>query len=199
MPPVLTRDRDGVERRWLTQRVAKVSAFDDRLIRGMPIVFDSLSLDLGGFREIITPAAVDRTLREGFDVRALIDHDSSKILGRQSAGTLTLRKDPDGLLARIDPPETSYAKDIVLSIERGDIDGMSFGFRVLTDEWRMQDGEPVREVLDMEIREVSIVTFPAYADTDVSMAKRSLEAFLKATPWQPSADFLARQARLARR
>jgi len=199
MPPVIHRDRDGLERRWIAQRVAKVSAVDDRLIRGMPIVFNSLSLDLGGFREIITPEAVDRTLREQIDVRALVDHDSAKIMGRRSAGTLTLRKDPDGIIARIDPPDTSYAKDIVVSIERGDVDGMSFGFRVITDEWRLQDGEPVREVHDMEIREVSIVTFPAYEETDVSMAKRSLEAFLKATAWQPSADFLAREARAARR
>lgn len=199
MPPVIIRDRDGLERRWIAQRVAKVSAVDDRLIRGMPIVFNSLSLDLGGFREIIKPEAVDRTLREQIDVRALVDHDSAKIMGRRSAGTLTLRKEPDGVLARIDPPDTSYAKDIVVSIERGDVDGMSFGFRVLTDEWRMQDGEPVREVLDMEIREVSIVTFPAYEETDVSMAKRSLEAFLKTSAWQPSADFLAREARAARR
>jgi len=199
MPPVIHRDRDGFERRWIAQRVAKVSAIDDRLIRGMPIVFNSLSLDLGGFREIITPAAVDRTFRDAIDVRALVDHDSAKIMGRRSAGTLTLRKEADGIIARIDPPDTSYAKDIVVSIERGDVDGMSFGFRVITDEWRLQDGEPVREVHDMEIREVSIVTFPAYEETDVSMAKRSLEAFLKATAWQPSADFLAREARAARR
>lgn len=192
---VITRT-EGLEYRKATGD-AKVDAFDGRLIRGMPIVFNSLSLDLGGFRERIKPEAVNRTLREGIDVRALIDHDSAKIMGRVKAGTLSLRKDSDGLAARIDPPSTSYAKDIVESIARGDVSGMSFGFRVLDDEWHMEDGEPIREVIDMEIREISIVSFPAYEATDVKMALRSLDAFKQqgGGAWRPSMAFRARQAR----
>jgi len=173
---------------------AKVDAFDGRLIRGTPIVFHRLSLDLGGFRERILPEAVNRTLREGYDVRALVDHDSSKIIGRVKAGTLSLRKDSDGLAAKIDPPATSYARDIVESINRGDVSGMSFGFRVLDDQWHMEDGLPVREVTDMEIREISIVSFPAYEDTDVGVALRSLDAFRQqaASVWRPSMAFRER-------
>lgn len=186
---------DGLEVRYL-KRTAKLDSFDGKLIRGMPIVFHSLSEDLGGFRERIKPSAVDRTLREGIDVRALVDHDSAKIMGRQSAGTLSLRKESEGLAAKIDPPDTSYARDILASIDRGDVTGMSFGFQVLTDDWHMEDGEAIREIEDMRIHEISIVTFPAYEATDVQVALRSLDRFRQETAWKPSAEFLKRQARL---
>jgi HK97 family phage prohead protease len=142
-------------------------------IRGYAITFDQLSVDLGGFRERIRPRAVARTLRDGLDVRALIDHDVSKILGRQSAGTLRLHADHRGLLAEIDPPDTQPGRDILVSVGRGDVRGMSFAFRALEDEWRMEHGEPVRDVLDMEIREVSIVSFPAYPSTSVSVTRHT--------------------------
>lgn len=154
----------------------------DRKIRGTAIVFNSRSVDLGGFTEIILPEAIDRTLREGLDVRALVDHESGKVIGRTKAGTLLLRKTRKGLEVEIDPPDTSYARDLLESVERGDISGMSFGFRVVSDEWRMLDGEAVREVTDMIVSEVSVVAFPAYEATDVSVAQRSLQSFLAADP-----------------
>jgi len=150
-----------------------------RKIRGYAIVFNALSQDLGGFREIITPEAVDRTLSEALDVRALVDHDSGKVIGRTRSGTLALRKDRKGLSVEIDPADTTAGRDILESVRRGDISGMSFAFRTLTDEWRMEDGETIREVLDMTISEVSIVSFPAYQQTSVEVAKRSLAAFQK--------------------
>lgn len=165
----------GWERR-MTEAV-RMDVSTDRRIRGTAIVFNSLSRDLGGFREIIAPEAVDRTLHEGLDVRALVDHDTGKIIGRTKAGTLLLRKDRQGLRVEIDPPNTSYARDLLESVERGDISGMSFGFRVLSDEWRLEDEEPVRVVTDMVVSEVSVVGFPAYEMTDVAVAKRSLQQF----------------------
>lgn len=153
---------------------------DRRRIRGYAIVFDSLSHDLGGFREIIKPEAVERTIREALDVRALVDHDTGKVIGRTKAGTLMLRKDGHGLRIEIDPPDTTVGRDILESIRRGDITGMSFGFRTLDDEWHMEDGEPIREVTDMIIREVSIVAMPAYEATDVAVAKRSLQSHTQA-------------------
>lgn len=150
---------------------------DSRKIRGHAIVFDTKSVNLGGFREIIRKEAVDRTIREALDVRALVDHDSAKILGRTRAGTLALRVDARGLAVEIDPPDTTAARDILESVRRGDVTGMSFAFRTLEDDWHMEEGEPIREVIDMTISEVSIVTFPAYTPTDVHVAMRSLTAF----------------------
>lgn len=170
---------------------------DARRLTGYAIVFDALSLDLGGFREIMHPDAVNRTLTNALDVRALIDHDTSRVLGRTRAGTLRLTKDAHGLRADIDPPNTTAARDLLESVSRGDISGMSFGFKVLEDDWSLEAGQPVRTVMDMEIREVSIVSFPAYPQTEV--AHRSLAAWTARTQGN-RIDWLRRlhRTRLAR-
>lgn len=185
----------------------RMDAADGKRIRGIAIAFDSLSENLGGFRETIKPEAVDRTLREGLDVRALADHDSGKVLGRTRSGTLQLRKEKRGLSVIIEPdPEISYAKDLMRAVARGDISGMSFGFRVLEDDWREdpETGMPIRDVLDMRISEVSVVAFPAYQATDVQVSQRSLDSLRewqsKHGPTQRSVDWLKKvhRARLAR-
>jgi HK97 family phage prohead protease len=171
MPPEV---QQGYERRKAAGEV-RVDLTLDRKIRGTAIVFDRLSENLGDFREIIRPSAVDRTLKMGGDVRALWNHDTGEVLGRTISGTLELKKTRDGLAIKIDPP--SWAEHRLETINRGDVTGMSFRFRVLDDEWRMADGMAIREVTDMEFDEVSVVTFPAYPDTDVAIAQRSLRAF----------------------
>jgi HK97 family phage prohead protease len=183
----------------------RADATDDKRIRGMAIVFDSMSVSLGGFREIIKPEAVDRTLREALDVRALADHDTGKVLARTKSGTLQLRKEKRGLAVVIDAdPEISYAKDVMRAVARGDVSGMSFGFRVLDDEWdEDENGMPVRYVTDMRVSEVSIVAFPAYESTDAIVSQRSLTAlqeFQAARPGARSLDMLRRvhRSRLAR-
>jgi HK97 family phage prohead protease len=138
-------------------------------LTGHAVVFDSLSLDLGGFREIIRPEAVMRTLAEGSDLRALWNHDSSMPIGRVSAGTLAIRKDARGLVAEIDPPNSASA--YVESIRRGDVSGMSFAFQALEDDWRMDGETVIRELTDMIMSEVSAVTFPAYPATDIGVVK----------------------------
>lgn len=189
-----------LERRFVGE--CRVDAVDEKRIRGMAIVFDSLSENLGGFRETIKPEAVDRTLREDLDVRALADHDSGKVLGRTRAGTLQLKKEKRGLSVIIEPdPEISYARDLMRSVARGDISGMSFGFRVLEDDWREdpETGMPIRDVLDMRVAEVSVVAFPAYAATDVKVSQRSLDAlreFTRGNRWTRAE--VDRRLRLAR-
>lgn len=184
------------ERRAFTE--CRIQADDNRRLSGYAIVFNSLSVDLGGFREIIDPAAVDRTLTDAVDVRALVDHDSAKIIGRTRSGTLTLRKDTNGLKFTIDPdPDISYARDIMLAVKRGDVSGMSFAFRAIEDEWNYDEAVPVRTVTDMKVSEISVVTFPAYPDTQVAM--RSLTAF-RASQKNTSVAWLQRvhRSRLAR-
>lgn len=165
-----------LERRVLGGEIRTVSE-DSRRLRGYAIVFHRLSLDLGGFRERIVPTAVERTLRDGADVRALVDHDSSKVIGRTRAGTLRLDADGHGLRVDIDPPDTTVARDLLESVRRGDITGMSFAFKTIKDDWDREDGQAIRIVEDMEIYEVSVVSFPAYPQTDVSVAQRSLREF----------------------
>jgi HK97 family phage prohead protease len=178
---------DTERRAWLECRV---EAADNKRMVGYAIVFNSLSVDLGGFREIIAPEAVDRTINEGMDVRALVDHDTSKVIGRTRAGTLELRKDARGMRVTIEPDlEISYARDIMRAVARGDVSGMSFGFRVVGDDWNYDGKMPIRTVTDMTVSEVSVVTFPAYERTDVQAALRSLHAYKQANPLRSKAWF----------
>jgi hypothetical protein len=147
------------------------------IISGYASVFNERSETLYGFfQEVITPTAFDSTLTNNPDVRCLFDHDSSKVLGRTTNGSLTLKKDERGLFIECEPPDNSWANDLVVSVQRGDINQMSFGFRVKDDNWipnGVSDGIDLREILDLELFEVSVVTFPAYTQTSVGV--RSLE------------------------
>jgi HK97 family phage prohead protease len=168
---------DALERRAFVE--CRVDAIDNRRLRGYAIVFNAESQNLGGFREIIAPEAVDRTFKEAIDVRALVDHDPAKIIGRLRAGTMDMMKDGKGLRVTIEPdPEISYARDIMLAVKRGDVTGMSFAFRTVEDDWNFDNEEmAIRTVLDMRVSEVSVVTFPAYTQTDIQVAQRSLQEF----------------------
>lgn len=134
-------------------------------IRGYGAVFNQLSENLGGFREQIAPGAFDGVLDD--DVRGLINHDSNLILGRNSAGTLRLGIDDRGLSYEIDLPDTSYARDLGVSMARGDISQSSFGFFVEHDDWNEDsDGRVVRTITKVgRLLDVSPVTYPAYPQT----------------------------------
>lgn len=164
--------RPEIERRSLRGVELRV-ADEGGMIVGYAAVFNSLSEDLGGFREVIVPGAFDRAISEAHDVRALVNHDSSQLLGRTKSGTLKLSVDEKGLRAEIDPPATQAAIDALASISRGDMDGMSFAFRTLSDDWRAEGDQLIRELRDLELLDVSVVTFPAYPETQV--AARALE------------------------
>ena len=142
---------------------------DGPVIAGYAAVFDSLSEEIFGFRERVLPGAFTNTLKGKPDVRALIDHDSSKILGRTTAGTVTIKEDDRGLAVRITPPDTTAGVDVLKSIRRGDIDQMSFAFQTVTDQWHTEDEEEIRELVEVRLFDVSVVTFPAYPDTSVSV------------------------------
>jgi len=156
----------------------RVSRTDDgSSLRGHAAVFNSLSENLGGFREQIKPGAFKWAL-ENDDVRALINHDSNLVIGRNTAGTLRMKEDKTGLAVEIDLPDTQAARDLSVSIERGDISQMSFGFRVRAggQEWgEDDDGDVIRTLTDLSLFDVSPVAYPAYPATDVGL--RSLETF----------------------
>ena len=119
----------------------------------------------GGFVEVVKPQAVDRAVHA--DIVALFNHDQAAVLGRTPA-TLRLEKDRRGLAFTLDPAPTQAGQDAFALVRRGDVKGASFGFRTLKDAWRREAGLMVRELLDIEIAEISLTAFPAYRDTDVT-------------------------------
>jgi len=151
----------------------EVRADDGAMVaRGYAALFNS-EVDIGGyFREVIAPGAFRETLKND-DIRALIDHDTGRVIGRSSAGTLRLKEDDKGLSVEIDLPDTTDGRDLAVQLERGDISGMSFGFIVRHDEWDETSDPPTRTIHAVDLREVSAVAFPAYDDTEIGL--RSLE------------------------
>lgn len=160
-----------MERRALTNPPEIRASDKGKTARGYAALFNSRT-DIGGFDEVIAPGAFAETLKTS-DVRALVDHDSGRVIGRSGAGTLRLSEDEKGLFVEIDLPDTTDGRDLAALLERGDISGMSFGFRVTKDEWDEAAGKPSRTIRSVDLFEVSAVAFPAYPDT--SIALRSLE------------------------
>jgi HK97 family phage prohead protease len=146
------------------------------------------------WNEIIRPGAAARAIRENQDVRSLFNHDANFVLGRTSSGTLLMREDTTGLMTETLAPTTQIVRDLVLSpIERGDITGMSFAFEPvmsnsrtvtknadgsktielgglrITEQYQGDKLIETWEVLDMNMYDISPVTYPAYSGTDVGM------------------------------
>lgn len=162
---------DSVERRLCDLTGISVRAADGkRTLAGHAAVFDKLSVKMFGFREVIRKGTFVESLAQD-DIRALWNHDTNIVLGRNKAGTLRLAEDDKGLGVEIDLPDTQAGRDAQISIERGDVTQMSFAFRTKTggDKWFEEDGEDRRELTAAQLFEVSPVTFPAYPDTDVSL------------------------------
>ena len=135
------------------------------IIEGYAAVFDLWSENLGWFKEKIRPGAFTNTLKTA-DVRALFNHDPNYVLGRNQAGTLDLAEDDHGLHFRARPPEAQWVNDLRSSMKRKDINQGSFGFYTVSDEWHNKDSE--RELIEVELFDVSVVTYPAYPQTSIS-------------------------------
>lgn len=141
----------------------------DRL-EGHAAVFD-VTADLGRHYERLARTAFDDAVGRD-NVRALVNHDPSKLLGTTNAGTLKVGIDSRGLVFEVPKlPDTTYARDLREMVARGDLDGMSFGFIPGEDEWsRARDGRQVRTHLAVRsLLDVSPVTYPAYQGTDVAL------------------------------
>lgn len=166
-----------LERRYVTAATLEVRRSNGKTrLEGYAVRYESLSEDMG-FRERIERGAFSKHLRSDPDVRALVEHDPARIVGRTTSGTLQLIEDDSGVKASIDPPESQIGNDLVESVRRGDLSGMSFGFRALNDSWGIVDGESVRTIHEAELFDVSITAFPSYPDTTVAV--RSLDRWRK--------------------
>jgi len=154
-----------------------------RTVEGYASVFNSMSEDLGGFREIILPGAFSEVLDN--DVRALYNHDSNYLLARTASGTLELKEDSKGLYYRFEMPNTTYGNDMLELFRRGDLSQSSFGFTVEKDSWKLENGQHVRYIERVgSLFDVSPVVYPAY--TAASSGLRSAE---------PKGDSAADEAR----
>ena len=152
------------------------------IIKGQAAPFGSLSEERGGVRDRIRKGAFRASIKgERRDVAALREHNPELLLGRLSAGTLRMRENLAGLQVEILPPDDNTGRSAVKSIERGDLRHMSFGYVVKDFERVRENGNNIRELIDLEMFDVSIVAFPAFADT--SVATRSLEV------WSRSVEF----------
>jgi len=139
-------------------------------IRGYAAVFDQETRLWGDYFEVIRPGAFGKSLRDKPDVVGLWQHDSSWPLGRTSAGTLTVWEDDHGLGYEIRPDPTPTHQDRVFSpLRRGEVRGSSFGFRALVEQESIQGDRILRELKEVELHEVSPVTFPAYAGTEADL------------------------------
>ena len=151
------------------------------VVVGYASVYDSRSNNLGGFYEYIERGAFTEELIANSDVRALINHDPNLILARNTSGTLNLTADERGLKYEFEMPETSYGKDLAISMKRGDITQSSFAFTVAEDDWSTDDeGNNIRTIKKIDrLYDVSPVTYPAYnmAESDLVVAKRGLKEY----------------------
>lgn len=148
----------------------ELRAIDDGepCIDGHAAVFNQTA-DLGWFRETVKPGAFRKTIVED-DIRALFNHNPDYVLGRNTADTLSLTEDEQGLRVRIVPPDTQLARDLMTSIRRGDISQASIGFYARGYEiTRSEDGVWDRALTDIMLFDVSPVTYPAYEGTDMSV------------------------------
>lgn len=151
----------------------------DMYIEGYFAVFNRQTELWPGAYEEIAPEAFDETLSN--DIKALINHDTTLVLGRNKAGTLELKTDNYGLWGRvkINPADTD-AVNIYERVKRGDVDQCSFGFNIIEEEteWR-DDGTVKWRLKKVDLHEVSICTFPAYEDTGVQARKAEVDQHRK--------------------
>ncbi len=141
-----------------------------KTLAGYAAVFNS-EARLGSFSEVIRRGAFTSTLESRANVRALWHHQSDALLGTTRGGTLTLREDDHGLRFELALPDTTHGRDLAVLVERGDVSGCSFGFRVADggERWEERGGQFVRELLKVDLHEITLTHDPAYQDTSVAL------------------------------
>ena len=149
-----------------------------KTLHGYAAVFNS-EANLGTFSEVIRPGAFAKSLATGSNIRALYQHDGTALLGTTRGGTLQLREDAKGLAFTLALPDTSHGRDLAVLVDRGDVAGCSFGFRVNPggDRWEERGSTMVRELLDVDLAEITLTSDPAYSDTTVALRSMPVVSF----------------------
>lgn len=170
----LTREKER-QTRSLVADLKTRAEDDEKIIEGYFAVFNSQTELWPGAFEEIDSAAFDNTLSN--DVRALINHDTAFVLGRNKSGTLELKTDSRGLWGRIKiNPFDTDAVNLYERVKRGDVDQCSFGFNILNEETDFRDDGTVKwRLKEIDLHEVSVVTFPAYEATGVQARMKEVE------------------------
>jgi HK97 family phage prohead protease len=161
------------------------------IIAGYAALFNVRTVIWGMWEESIAPGAFTRAIKDKHDTRSLFNHDANWVLGRTKNGTLTLREDQTGLWTETTPPDTQQARDVVENIRNGNVDQMSFAFIPKETQWTFSEkrGEMDHcEILDLDLYDISPVTYPAYQETSVGLRSALQEV-------QKAAEDSYRQAR----
>lgn len=148
-------------------------------ISGLAAVYGSYA-PVQGHYETVAPGAFDRALSERQDVALTLGHNPNQVLARTKAGTLELAADKAGLRFRAELPDTTLGRDTAESLRRGDLDAMSFAFKVRAESWSVDAGRRINTVEDLDLVDVSIVGRPAYEGTSIHL--RSLDTYPPAQP-----------------
>jgi uncharacterized protein len=175
-------------------RSFEIRAVEDRYqISGIAAAYNVRSKNLGGFIEVIASGAFSRSLKAGVDVKCLFNHDPSKILGRTKSGTLKLSDSPEGLrfVCQLDKSNTDH-QAVFASVKRGDVNECSFAFLVPDggDTWqdgaKDDDGNPcrLRVLKDVDLMDVSVVTYPAYAKGTSASARNATQHDSETEAWR---------------
>lgn len=147
---------------------------NERTIEGYFALYEQETELFDGVYEIISNGAFDKTLNS--DVRALWNHNTQYVLGRSKNGSLSLKADDKGLFATIKLPNTQYANDLYELVQRGDIDQASFGFNINDEELEeLASGGYRWRLKEVDLHEISVVTFPAYENTTVQARSKQIE------------------------
>ncbi len=172
-------DRETRQMRSIASKFETRESEEGLFIEGYFSVFNSTYELWPGATESVAPGAFANTL--GGDIRALIDHETRLVLGRNKSGTLELREDSHGLWGRVKiNPNDQDAVNLYERVKRGDVDQCSFGFDIVKEDTEVRDDGSVHwTIREVKLYEVSVVTFPAYTETSVSARKRDFEEIQK--------------------
>ena len=171
-------------------------------LRGYAAIFNRLSENLGGFREKIQPGAFTKTIKSA-DVRLLINHEGLP-LARTKSGTLLLSEDDNGLRFEADMDLSDPdVQRLIPKMRRNDLNQMSFGFYTVSDKWEHPADkclkESIRTLLEVDLYDISVVTYPAYPQTSVNIrsAQEVYDSYIASLRAQDEAIKIERQRALA--